>query len=94
MQAARCMQLQVHYLGLGYAAMGSGGDAGRAVQHFSCCSSCGAAYADVRVVQKQRHMVTHKVEQPHGAKVEAAKCLQGQPSQRSTLELACTQQQL
>ena len=81
----------MHDLVLGYASMRSWGDAGCAMQDFGSSSGCGPAHADVRIVQEQRHMVTHKVEQTHGAKVKAAKGLQSQPSQRGALEFACTQ---
>ena len=79
MPAASRAQTQLLYLILGDAPMGPWGKAGCTMQYFGCCSGRSSAYTDVRVIQKQRHMVAHKVKQPHGAKVKAAQCLQRQP---------------
>ena len=79
------------YLVLRYAAVGSWRYAGSAVKDLCRCRGGRAPHADVGVVKEECHMIPHKVQEPHGPKVEAAQRLQRQARQGSALQLACRQ---
>ena len=79
------------YLVLRDAAVGPWRDAGGAMEDLRRCRSGLAPHADVRVVQEERHVIPHKVQEPHGPEVEAAQRLQRQARQGRTLQLACIQ---
>ena len=79
------------YLILRYAAVGPWRDAGGAVKDLCRCRGGRAPHADVRVVQEERHVIPHKVQEPHGPEVEAAQRLQRQARQGGALQLACIQ---
>ena len=79
------------HLVLGDAAVGPWRDAGGAVKDLCRGRSGRAAHADVGVVQEERHVIPHKVQEPHGPEVEAAQRLQRQARQGGALQLACNQ---
>lgn len=79
------------YLVLRYATVGPWGYAGSAVEDLCRGRGGRAAHADVRIVKEERHVIPHKVQEPHGPKVEAAQRLQRQARQGGTLQLACIQ---